>query len=54
MLDNTVTMAWCFAEEATAFAEALLSRPSSVPAAVFDVSNSTKAASLAEQARRPR
>ena len=26
MLDNTVTMAWCFVEEATAFTETLLGR----------------------------
>ena len=28
VLDNTVTMAWCFPDEATEFTETLLSRPS--------------------------
>jgi predicted nucleic acid-binding protein len=28
VLDNTVTMAWCFVEELTEFSEALLGRPS--------------------------
>ncbi len=30
VLDNTVTMAWCFAEEATEFTKALLSRLSNL------------------------
>jgi len=30
VLDNTVTMAWCFTDEATPFTEALLSRLSSL------------------------
>ena len=30
VLDNTVTMAWCFTEEATEFTKALLSRLSSL------------------------
>jgi predicted nucleic acid-binding protein len=30
VLDNTVTMAWCFTEEATEFTESLLSRLSNL------------------------
>ncbi|HEY3825400.1 MAG TPA: hypothetical protein VGL82_12630 [Bryobacteraceae bacterium] len=30
VLDNTVTMAWCFGDEATPFTESLLSRLASV------------------------
>ena len=57
VLDNSVTMAWCFTEEATELTEALLSRLSNltdtalVPALwLYEVVNVTELAGLLEKA----